>query len=1020
MDVKTLKREYDEDPSIEKLEKLRTNVVDTLEANNMYEGFKSLLTQLYPDNAHYILELLQNAEDANKNNDKPSTVTFYLYEDKLEFVHNGKNLFILSDIDSITGLGVSTKVDDKTNIGKFGVGFKSVFAITDEPEIISGKYNFSIQRLFIPKLKKYLLDVNSSESRFIFPFKKNASKTAIEIKNELFGLGSDTLLFLKNINKIEYILSDGKTIGCMAIRIDEEGIYNININIPTQEKKEYFWLRYCDEDGVDITDENGETNNYKVLIAFQLEKNDQKESKWRIIPSNPGKVCIFFPAEKETSNLLFNIHAPFASTVARDSVRTCEENNILRDAIAELISKSLIDIKKRGFLTIDFFAVLPNGDDGLSSFYEPIRQKIISTFREKSLIPTKYGNEYAPACELFRGLSNISDVIDDDDLSLLTGIKKPIWAKNAPQVNQREDKFLRSLGIKEWGKNELNIVFNPMTDDERNKVENWINSKSDLWLMKLYALLYNEEINIDVSLKIIRVTNNKCVSSLETVYFMPDEEDDDIPSNLNFVKKDLYNIGEAEKRKKDTIYFLEKIGVKKYNENERIRLKLKKLTNKYLTSSSNISEEEHIKDIKEICLHKISKDFLNEKYFILGFNKTYNKANSICTPLIGDLIEQAELSSEYKKICINKIYKEKLNNEQYNIFLNLINDLGAMHKLRVVCEENSYNRNFTIYGIDKIINLLYKNKNIYISKLIWNAVQECTFYYAGFKSSIPDLRHNLDYNTKGPSKIVEILISNEWIPDKDGIFYIPQNISVEMLHEDFRISNSSNLFKALMFSKNLEDKKSKLKKQTEAAKILGLSLNSVNLLKIAAEKAGVSVDDFMKGDFSDEKDNDEYDPERIYETDQEFPVGKITNIINLHNNVKNIWRKALPVTREKRFREIRTSYKRSNVRMYIWDHYSGFCQICQKKSPYWEVAEIFNEPKRELEHMNLSLCPKCATEFRIKRNKNIMDMFAKNILEVDPEKDVNISLEDNLKVRFTHTHLAEVKEILTLENNKVN
>ena len=96
-----------------------------------------------------------------------------------------------------------------------------------------------------------------------------------------------------------------------------------------------------------------------------------------------GQVSIYFPAEKETSKLRFHIHAPFASTVARDSVRDCNDNEQLRDHLAELIVESLTMIRDQGMLTMSFLAVLPNLKDELAEFYEPIRTKIVDAFNNK-------------------------------------------------------------------------------------------------------------------------------------------------------------------------------------------------------------------------------------------------------------------------------------------------------------------------------------------------------------------------------------------------------------------------------------------------------------------------------------------------------------------------------------------------------------------------------------------------------------------------------------------------------------
>ena len=110
----------------------RSKWVEANQENGFDEGIKRLLTDLYPDNAHFIYELLQNAEDAGA-----SSVKFILNDDRLEFSHDGGRLFSIKDVESITSIGNSTKRDDPTSIGKFGVGFKAVFAYTNTPQVHS-------------------------------------------------------------------------------------------------------------------------------------------------------------------------------------------------------------------------------------------------------------------------------------------------------------------------------------------------------------------------------------------------------------------------------------------------------------------------------------------------------------------------------------------------------------------------------------------------------------------------------------------------------------------------------------------------------------------------------------------------------------------------------------------------------------------------------------------------------------------------------------------------------------------
>ena len=152
--------------TINQLSEMRKDGLQGLIKNGWFEGFKRLLTDLYPDNAHFIYELLQNAEDAGA-----SKVQFILNADGLEFEHNGPKLFDIEDVESITNIGTSTKADDPTNIGKFGIGFKAVFAYTNTPEIESGPFHFRITDMLVPDTEGPVQrDTRCAEDSLCLPF----------------------------------------------------------------------------------------------------------------------------------------------------------------------------------------------------------------------------------------------------------------------------------------------------------------------------------------------------------------------------------------------------------------------------------------------------------------------------------------------------------------------------------------------------------------------------------------------------------------------------------------------------------------------------------------------------------------------------------------------------------------------------------------------------------------------------------------------------------------------------------
>lgn len=152
----------------------------------------SFLGRLYTDRTHFIFELLQNAEDATA-----SKVLFQLFEDKLEVFHDGR-LFNEKDVRGICGVGEGTKAEDLTQIGKFGIGFKSVYAYTNTPEIHSGIENFRIENYVRPYAVQHRDIGDSWTTLFTLPFNKEDVERAIacgEISTRLRQLSARTLLF---------------------------------------------------------------------------------------------------------------------------------------------------------------------------------------------------------------------------------------------------------------------------------------------------------------------------------------------------------------------------------------------------------------------------------------------------------------------------------------------------------------------------------------------------------------------------------------------------------------------------------------------------------------------------------------------------------------------------------------------------------------------------------------------------------------------------------------------------------
>ena len=1053
--------------NLDKLIEKRKSWVQINKENNFHDSIKNLLTELYPDNAHFIYELLQNAEDA-----QATKVSFNLYKDRLVFEHDGKRLFDLRDIESITSIGSSTKIEKYNNIGKFGVGFKAVFAYTDTPKIYSGEYSFQINEMVVPEIIKNIdKEIDINKTTFIFPFnnpKKSQSKAYQEIENGLRKLDGNCLLFLNNISLISFKVVDGIQGNINRKYLSNQHI-EIETNISDQKKSITHWLRYQEE--VIIHDEDNKDKKCLIAIAYRLENSNKKtneKQEWQIVALPEGKVFIYFPAAKEHSGLKFHIHAPFASTVARDSIKYCKANHLLRDAISNLVVESCISMRNLGILNVDSVSVLPNNNDNLQYFYSLIRDTIIHAFQTKKLTPTK-NKRFAPAYDLYLGQQKIVKLIDDDFLSFITGQKKPLWAAQ-PSSDQRSKDFFASLDIKKWDYEQLLNIFEEFIDTcKKEQFETYLENKGNKWLLNFYQVLYKSLEEVDnledddflsyyfkesdsyiEKIKLYRLVKIKYHDGYkfvtpEMAYF----ENDNYKNNfakVNFVIRDTY-LNKDNSNNKNALYFLEKIGVKEYNEDEELNL--------LISNCNNI--DEHIEIIK-----KIISNFKNNK---LNESSTKNlkllaidSSDEIVTTNYFDLSDiyltmpyinsgLNEIEAINCKKPLSPIYKSSLSEEEINIFIEFLKDKGILYKLSIIktsihrrdykhrmrgyyARETHYSINID-YVIENLQKYIELNSKV-VSKLIWNEL-----IHADKEMAFAQYRPNAQYDIEtSDSRLVYILKENKWIPDKSGKFHFPQEMTIDKLPEGFIYDDSNGLLSKIGFGEN---EKKKIEKEKELNKLKDAEYKEKE--KFAKKQGFDSVDEFDKvmhsvREFKKRGGDISLLVNDIDSKNHEFPQDDISNKIRRGERIQEVYINSTDKKYETRARKIRLTNNNIKIEAneqlrneYTNDDGIMICQICKNEMPfkkrngeyYFETVEIFKKEIFNKEHPSqyIALCPVCAAKYKefVKNDENAIQLLKMDILTTDSH-EVQIYLGDEeTTLRFVEKHLFDLQKILEISND---
>ena len=463
--------------------------------------------QLYSDRSHFIYELLQNAQDAldrrfrqNPEDSSRCAVRFRLFHNRLEFRHFGV-LFNEDDVRGVSDVLKGTKKEDVSQIGKFGIGFKSVYAFTGFPEIHSGDAHFVIKRYIRPEAKEpnRYLSIAPDETVFVFPFDHedlSATKAFSLILDKLRRLGPRVLLFLRRIDEIEWsvepdeeegqYLKETKQIGTIgnAHRITVIGQKN-------GKEEEENWIIF--ERPVTVPDKSDQV---PVEIGYSIETNT-RDKKENIVRIDRSPLVVYFPTEKDT-RLGFLIQGPYHTTTARNNIQSDDDwNELLITETAELDVESLQHLRELGLLSVSVLTALPikfidfvddysyhYGDGHDYGEFHSVFTRVREAFLNEDLLLPANGGTFVSArnAKLARSAA-LMKILNQEQLGALFQSNGDIkWLSD--EITQDRTPDLRSYLMRELDVEEVDPeVF------ARNLSEQFLASQDDEWFIRFYEFL---------------------------------------------------------------------------------------------------------------------------------------------------------------------------------------------------------------------------------------------------------------------------------------------------------------------------------------------------------------------------------------------------------------------------------------------------------------------------------------------------------------------------------------------------
>lgn len=968
----------------------------------------TLLENLYSDRTHFVYELLQNAEDACERARKTPLsgqsrtykVHFELYADRLEVRHTGIP-FNDKDVMGICGLVEGTKSEDSSQIGKFGIGFKSVYAYTNSPTIYSGDKCFYIKDYVQPFPIKPRSDVTSQETLFVIPFnqeKINKKQAYKEVEDRLKKLEMRNLLFIKNIEEIFWKVGS------------DSGKY-LRTNIKSKKDAKWVGLRYVENDRIMFNEEwlvfekplQDKGTTLKVEVAYLLTKDASSTEK--IVPAKNIKLFAFFSTDKDT-HLRFLIHGPYHTTPARDNIANDEGNAWLIEETADLVSDSISKIKELGLLDVSYLNTLIidfKHFESEETIFKPIYVKVTEKISSNEpLLPIGDGS-FTTANRAFLSRSkDLRTILSDEQLVQLFG-KGGVWLTDEiteDKTPELREYLMNILKIEEIDPERFAKQFN----------EDFISKQSDEWVIKLYGFLLNQDalVRKEDFWKKQGVLRSKPIIRLDNDKHVPPFGSGDrplayLPSKYTDITKFFPTVKESIVRDVKAKQFLTELGL---TEPDKKSVILDIVIPRY-TEPINVPETTNIRDVEWIS--KTLPELKDEDF--------KDVIKRLCDTPFLLAINIASRETAYKKPIEIHLGKKYTNDDQVEVYFEgneriwLLDDryngiispeslvkMGCKHNISVLCKKPLVWNNHVIVidcrgyherGIDgfdpncTIEELEFALNNITIkkSKVIWNIVKKCYHNLSGTVERSRNQNYTYPSREERYSEMGELLRKYAWLPDRSGVFHKPSQIMLSELPDDFEKESIESKHVAQKLQFKLNEEQELIAKLPDCKKkiyewIISTAPETQKKILEIIQETSMTADPPSISDLREDFKDAIYKPRPEDGTDSNI-WGRITpeEEVQIRNEygesmIERLQRKQILSEHKAITTKIKIDSPRNITKAFLLEQYQGHCQICNvildlgsNRDPFFDTYHLIKTKDllgwSEEEFNVMCLCPNC-------------------------------------------------------------
>ena len=437
-------------------------------------GIKLFVNETFQSPTHFVTELIQNADDAEYGQNVVPFLKIIVESNSIVFVYNEIG-FNDDQVRGLCRLGESTKKggnQSDNSIGEKGVGFKSVFQVSNRPEVHSNGFHFCFDKSkhgnFGVVVPEWIADASEEGgTRIVLPL--NEKYVLPPEFKEIFQ--PEFFLFLQKIKRFEF---RDQSCSIELVRSDDGSIVEFKRTQIENERKDkpdtkLYRFRMCRQrvEMRDIIEENRKDKAAtEVAIALELDEDG------KVVYDSPRDLFAFLPVKH--SQFKFLAHADFLLANSREGVIEGREWNVrLRDKLGECLANSIIACQSTGPLGATALQVITDPKSEQDKFLGVILTRSIECLTKQKCVPTIDGGWVCPANSLISDSGNLWKLVPNTDLF-------KILQKHYVNPETNLTTPLRLLGVNTFSLDSLLTCIN---------TDSWRATLTQKWFGDLYSSL---------------------------------------------------------------------------------------------------------------------------------------------------------------------------------------------------------------------------------------------------------------------------------------------------------------------------------------------------------------------------------------------------------------------------------------------------------------------------------------------------------------------------------------------------